>query len=79
MAMRSVTLDEIHRDPGVLDRALELNEVIEIRDQGKLAGTLVPAAAGTTRYSERGFPISRGLAPFGNADVARFEDEADRQ
>jgi len=76
--MHSVTLEEIHRDPGVVDRALGQHEPIEILDRGKVAGTLVPAAAGPVRSTERGFPISKGLAPFGSGDVARIEGEADR-
>jgi hypothetical protein len=77
--MQSVSLEDIHRDPAVLDRALEQRELVEILDHGKVAGTLVPALARAARFSERGFPISKGLAPFGAADVARIEDEADRQ
>ena len=76
--MHSVTLEDIHRDPAVLDRALEQREPVEILDHGKVAGTLVPAVAGVARFSERGFPISKGLAPFGLADVAHIEGEADR-
>jgi hypothetical protein len=68
--MQSVTLQEIHRDPALLDRALEQSEPLEILDNGKVAGTLVPAVAAVVRLSERGFPISEGLAPFGAADVA---------
>lgn len=77
--MHSVTLEEIHRDPAVLDRALEQSEPVEILDHGKVAGTLVPAVARLTRFSERGFPISRGLAAFGMAEVERIEGEADLQ
>jgi hypothetical protein len=71
--MHSLTLQDIHRDPAVLDRALEQREPVEILDDGKVAGTLVPAAAGALRFSERGFPISRGLLPFGAADVAAVD------
>ena len=77
--MHSVSLEDIHRDPAVLDRALEQREPVEILDRGKVAGTLVPALAREAHLSERGFPISKGLAPFGTADVARIEGEADRQ
>jgi len=38
--MHSVTLEDIHRDPAVLDRALEQSEPVEILDHGKVAGTL---------------------------------------
>jgi len=76
--MHSVTLEDIHRDPAVLDRVLEQREPVEILNNGKLAGTLVPALADATRFSERGFPISRGLTHFGSADVARMEAEADQ-
>lgn len=31
------------------------------------------------RQSRRGFPVSRGAAAFGNADVARIESEADAE
>jgi hypothetical protein len=76
--MHSVTLEEIHRDPAIVDRALGQHEPIEILDHGKVAGTLVPAVAWPARMSERGFPISKGIIPFGSADVARIEGEADR-
>lgn len=76
--MHSVALEDIHRDPAVLDRALKQQEPVEILDRGRVAGTLVPAVAGLARSSERGFPISKGLAPFGSGDVARIEGEADR-
>jgi hypothetical protein len=66
--MHSVTLEDIHR-------ALEQSEPVEILDHGKVAGTLVPVAAGVARFSERGFPISRGLAHFGTTDVTRIEGE----
>jgi hypothetical protein len=75
--MNSVTLEDIHRDPGVLDRALEQREPVEILNHGKVAGTLVPARSDDLRFSERGFPISKGLTHFGSADVARMEGEAD--
>jgi len=77
--MQSVTLEEIHRDPAVLDRALRQQAPVEILDGGKVAGTLVPAVTGFARFSERGFPISKGLAAFGSEDVARIESEADRK
>lgn len=75
--MQSVTLEEIHRDPALLDRALGQREPLEIIDNGKVAGTLVPAGAAVVRFSERGFPISEGLGPFGAAEVARVQAEAD--
>ena len=77
--MHCVTLEEIHRDPAVLDRALEQSEPVEILNCGKVAGTLVPAVSHLVRFSERGFPISKGLMPFGTAEVARIEGEADWQ
>lgn len=77
--MHAVTLEEIHRDPAILDRALKARETVEIRDHGKLAGTLVPAADEGFRRSGRGFPISKGRASFGAADVARLEREVDSQ
>ena len=75
--MHSVTLDQIHRDPAVVDRALGQSEPVEILDGGKIAGTLIPAAVGVTRFSKRGFPIAKGVAPFGSADVVRDDAEAD--
>src|SRR5580698_2901013 len=54
--MHTVTLKEIHRDPAILDRALQQHEPVEIVDQGKIAGTLVPATAAVgMRRSQRGF------------------------
>ena len=71
--MHSITLEEIHRDPAVLDRALEQREFVEILNGGKIAGTLIPAAASVMRLSKRGFPISKGLASFTSADVDSIE------
>ncbi len=77
--MRSVTLEEIHRDPAVLDRALEQSEPVKILDHGRVAGTLVPSMTRPGRFSQRGFPISKGMAPFGMAEVAGVDAEAERQ
>lgn len=76
--MHAITLEEIHRDPAVLDRALEQREPVEILDGGKIAGTVAPAAAGgVARRSRRGFPISKGLTAFASGEVARIERETD--
>ena len=40
-----VTLQEIHLNPGILDRAIAAKENLEITSQGKPAATLVPAVA----------------------------------
>jgi hypothetical protein len=65
--MRSVTLEEIHRDPAVPNRALEKSNPVEILNRGKVAGTLIPPVTRVARFSAGGFPISKGPAPFGTA------------
>ncbi len=72
--MNAVTLEEIHLNPGIIDRMLRQRKSVEILDRGKIAGMLVPAS-GLTRRSERGFPISKGVERFGAADVAYIEQE----
>lgn len=36
------TLDEIHRDPAILDRAIARRERLDILSEGELAATLLP-------------------------------------
>src|SRR6266446_5450352 len=39
------TLDEIHRDPAILDRAIAQHEALEIFQAGRLAARMVPEVA----------------------------------
>ena len=39
----TTTLEAIHRDPRILDRAIADREALEIHAEGRLAATLVPA------------------------------------
>lgn len=41
----NATLQEIHRDPAILDRAIFQREPLEIFDGGVVTATLVPSAA----------------------------------
>jgi antitoxin (DNA-binding transcriptional repressor) of toxin-antitoxin stability system len=38
----TATLDDIHRDPGILDQAIARGERLEILTNGEVAATLVP-------------------------------------
>jgi hypothetical protein len=39
------TLDEIHRDPAILDRAIARRERLDIMAQGEVTATLLPSAS----------------------------------
>ena len=41
----TATLDEIHRDPAILDRAIAQREPLDIVAAGEVTATLVPKAA----------------------------------
>jgi hypothetical protein len=38
----TATLEEIHRDPTILDRAIEQHETLEITNGGKVTAMLLP-------------------------------------
>ena len=40
----TATLDEIHRDPAILDQAIARGEALEIVSNGAVTATLVPTA-----------------------------------
>lgn len=40
----TATLDDIHRDPAILDQAIALGEPLKILSHGAVAATLVPTA-----------------------------------
>lgn len=40
----TATLEEIHRDPAILDRAISRQERLDIVAEGKVAATLLPNA-----------------------------------
>ena len=40
----TATLDDIHRDPAILDQAIARGEPLEIVNNGAVAATLVPTA-----------------------------------
>ena len=73
--VKTVTLEEIHRDPTILDRAIERRESLEIVAKGKVAGVFLHTES--EGRSRRGFPISKGRAVFGADRVAEIEREAD--
>jgi hypothetical protein len=74
-SVQTVTLEEIHRDPAILDRAIERCESLEIVAKGKVAGVFLHTESESR--SRRGFPISKGRAVFGADRVAEIEREAD--
>jgi len=39
----TTTLEEIHRDPAILDRAISNRETLDIVDDGQITATLLPA------------------------------------
>ena len=39
------TLEQIHHDPAIIDRAINRQERLDIVDQGHVAATLLPSAA----------------------------------
>ena len=41
----TATLEEIHRDPAILDRAISQQERLDIVAEGEVAATLLPKAA----------------------------------
>lgn len=57
----TATLDEIHRDPAILDRAIERREKLEILHRGQLAAEVVPCALAEQGLAERSsLPVHRG-------------------
>ena len=49
--MQTTTLDAIHRDPAILDRAIARHEPLEIFQAGRLAARMVPEAVADIRES----------------------------
>ena len=49
----TATLDQIHRDPAILDRAIESREALDIVSHGRVAATLTPKAAGEIEEARR--------------------------
>jgi hypothetical protein len=70
--MMTATLDEIHRDPAILDRAIERRETLEILHLGQLAAEVVPctrtADASAGHVSLPVHEGGRGLQPGVNLD-----------
>jgi hypothetical protein len=77
--MQTTTLDAIHRDPAILDRAIAQREALEIFQAGRLAARLKPWSGGggptlRERRLRPGFARLAGrLGPKSAADdVTRF-------
>ena len=49
----TTTLEEIHRDPAILDRAILRREPLEIVAGGEVTATLLPKAAGSVEDARR--------------------------
>jgi hypothetical protein len=52
-AQMTATLQEIHRDPAILDRAISRRERLDILTDGELAATLMPAMALSVEEARR--------------------------
>jgi hypothetical protein len=49
----TASLDDIHRDPAIVDRAIEARERLDILAGGKVAATLVPNAGPTAEEARQ--------------------------
>jgi hypothetical protein len=49
----TATLEEIHRDPAILDRAISSRERLDIVTAGEVAATLVPASTSPIENAQR--------------------------
>jgi hypothetical protein len=49
----TTTLEEIHRDPEILDRAISRRETLDIMADGQIAATLLPKAVLSTSEARR--------------------------
>lgn len=49
----TATLDQIHRDPAILDRAIENREALDIVSHGRVAATLMPTAVTEVEEARR--------------------------
>jgi hypothetical protein len=49
----TTTLEEIHRDPEILDRAISRRETLDILSGGEIAATLLPKAVHSTIEARR--------------------------
>lgn len=49
----TATLDDIHRDPAILDRAISRREPLDIVADGEVTATLLPKAASSVAEARR--------------------------
>ncbi len=49
----NTTLEEIHRDPAILDRAISRRERLDIFEGGEVTATLLPKAAASVEDARR--------------------------
>ena len=49
----TTTLEEIHRDPAILDRAISRREPLDIVADGEVTATLLPKAASSVEDARR--------------------------
>ena len=49
----NTTLEEIHRDPAILDRAISRRERLDILEGGEVTATLLPRAAASVEEARR--------------------------
>ena len=83
--MQTTTLDEIHRDPAILDRAIARHEPLEIFQSGRLAARMVPegapppAAAGAAKPWSEIFNAEEHRARVRETWGDRFFSEAEVQ
>lgn len=49
----NTTLEEIHRDPAILDRAISRQERLDIIEHGEVTATLLPRVAASVEEARR--------------------------
>lgn len=57
----TATIQEIHEDPGILDRAIESRERLEIISDGRLTATVVPNSEVSIDETERRIEEARRI------------------
>jgi len=76
----TATLDEIHLDPSILDKAIAQRESLDIFDDGRVAATLVPKSKASVDEARR-IMTERFAAPdwdFSLAQTMKFRGDLRR-
>ena len=67
----TATLEQIHRDPEIIDRAISRSERLDIVSNGVITGTFTPAKPPTQRHSVLDIPtcdVGQILKPLSSDD-----------